>query len=138
MKKVTIGALALGLALAHHSALAQSVDGADPLVCAAIETEICEAGMACTEGDAQAMNVPSFLHISLANNSIQGTRPNGESLNTVIASTTRDAGELLLQGVENGRGWSMAITEATGRMVLSAAGDNIAFVVFGACTGLNR
>ena len=58
-------------------------------------------------------------------------------MDTVIGSSTRNEGELLLQGVENGRGWSMAITEATGRMVISVAGDEIAFVVFGACTGLN-
>ncbi len=55
----------------------------------------------------------------------------------MIGNSTRDVGEQLLQGVESGRAWSMAITEATGRMVISVAGDEIAFVVFGACTGLN-
>ncbi len=137
MKKANIGVLALGLALTQHPALAQGVNGADPLICAVIETEICEAGAVCEEGDAQALNVPSFVRISLADGKINGTRPNGETLDTLIGSTTRDAGQLLLQGVENGRGWSMAITEATGRMVLSAAGEDVAFVVFGACTGLN-
>ncbi len=137
MKKATIGILTLGLALIQHPALAQGIDGAEPLICAAINTTQCEAGAACLEGDAEALNIPSFVRISLADKRIRGTRPNGESLDTVIGSSTRDQGELLLQGVENGRGWSMAITEATGRMVLSASGDEIAFVVFGACTGLN-
>ena len=137
MKKATIGVLTVGLALTQYPALAQGIDGADPLICAAINTIQCEAGASCLEGDAQALNVPSFVRVSLADKTIRGTRPNGESLDTVIGSSTRDEGELLLQGVENGRGWSMAITEATGRMVLTASGDEVAFVVFGACTGVN-
>ncbi len=55
----------------------------------------------------------------------------------MIGSTERNAGELILHGVEAGRGWSMAITEAAGRMVVTASGDEVAFVVFGACNGLN-
>lgn len=137
MRKASIRILTLGLVLTTHSALAQSADGVDPLICAVIDTLQCEAGAACLEGDAQALNVPSFVRLSLADKTIRGTRPNGESLNTVIGNITRDEGVLLLQGVENGRGWSMAITEATGRMVLTASGDNNAFIVFGACIGVN-
>ncbi len=73
----------------------------------------------------------------LADKTIRATRPNGEPLDTVIGSTERNAGELILHGVEAGRGWSMAITEATGRMVLTASEDEVAFVVFGVCNGLN-
>ncbi len=42
-------------------------------------------------------------------------------------------GILILQGVEDGKGWSMVITEANGKMALTAAGDQEAFVIFGAC-----
>ena len=31
-------------------------------------------------------------------------------------------------------GWTLTINESTGYMVLSVAGDQVAFVVFGACT----
>jgi hypothetical protein len=31
-------------------------------------------------------------------------------------------------------GWSLAIAEDTGKMVLTASGDDVGFVVFGACT----
>ena len=134
MRKSTIAILTLGFTLTQHLALAQGVNDASTVICAAIQTDLCEAGAACLEGDAEALNIPSFVHINVAEKSITGTRPNGEALDTVIGSVTRDEGELVLQGVENGRGWSMAITEATGRMVLTAAGDDVAFVVFGACT----
>jgi len=32
----------------------------------------------------------------------------------------------------DGLGWTMAITEKTGQVVLTASGDQVAFVVFGA------
>jgi len=44
-----------------------------------------------------------------------------------------------LQGAEDGYdkmrdglGWTMAISEATGQVVLTASGEQVAFVVFGA------
>ncbi len=39
-----------------------------------------------------------------------------------------------IEGVRDGLAWSIAISEDTGRLVLSASGDNVAFVIFGACT----
>lgn len=52
-------------------------------------------------------------------------------------------GKLMLQGAEDGRrgerdgvGWSMAVSKDRGDMVLTASGDGVAFVVFGACTSM--
>ncbi len=49
-------------------------------------------------------------------------------------------GKLILQGAEDGYqsvrdglGWTIAIAEDTGRVVMTASGDQVAFVVFGAC-----
>ena len=41
---------------------------------------------------------------------------------------------LVLQGVENGRGWDMAINTRTGRMSASGVGDAVSFLAFGTCT----
>jgi hypothetical protein len=43
-------------------------------------------------------------------------------------------GRLILQGTQTGKGWSMVITEATGKMTLTASGEEVGFIVFGACT----
>ena len=49
-------------------------------------------------------------------------------------------GKLILQGAEDGYdkmrdglGWTMAISEENGQVVLTASGEQVAFVVFGAC-----
>jgi hypothetical protein len=48
-------------------------------------------------------------------------------------------GKLILQGAEDGYekihdglGWTIAISEGSGQVVLTASGDQVAFVVFGA------
>jgi hypothetical protein len=48
--------------------------------------------------------------------------------------------KIILQGVEegvenvdDGLGWSIAISKKTGKFVLSASGDGVAYVVFGLC-----
>jgi len=49
--------------------------------------------------------------------------------------------KVILQGVEegvvnvnDGLAWSMVISKETGKVVLSASGDGVAYVVFGSCT----
>jgi predicted regulator of Ras-like GTPase activity (Roadblock/LC7/MglB family) len=57
-----------------------------------------------------------------------------------IENLERIDGKLILQGAENGykevrdgTGWSIAVSEETGKIVLTESGDQVAFVVFGAC-----
>jgi hypothetical protein len=51
--------------------------------------------------------------------------------------------KLILQGAEDGvenvrdgLGWTVAISEETGKAILTASGEQVAFVVFGACLPL--
>ena len=53
--------------------------------------------------------------------------------------------KLILQGVEegvenvdDGLAWSMAISKKTGKVVLSASGDGVAYVVFGTCIAVEN
>ena len=41
-----------------------------------------------------------------------------------------------VEGVRDGIGWTLAIAQDTGKMVLTASGDAVAFTIFGACTTL--
>jgi len=41
-----------------------------------------------------------------------------------------------LKMAKDGLGWTIAISEGTGRVVMTASGDQVAFVVFGACLPL--
>jgi hypothetical protein len=109
-------------------------DGATPLICATLETFECAPGMDCIRGTAQSINIPQFLWIDFKKKLIQGTKADGTTGTADIEKKTLADGKLILQGVQNGRGWSMVISEATGKMTLSASDDEAGFVVFCACT----
>ncbi len=42
---------------------------------------------------------------------------------------------MVVQGVEGRLMWSVMVGEDTGAMTLTAGGDKIGFIAFGACTG---
>ena len=75
-------------------------------------------------------------------------RPSKDSLIRKISKIRHIAhieNKLILQGVEegvenveDGLAWSMAISKKTGKAVLSASGDGVAYVVFGTCAELEN
>ena len=50
-----------------------------------------------------------------------------------VERVERVEGRLILQGVQDGRGWSVVIVEESGNMTLSVSGEDHAWVAFGDC-----
>jgi hypothetical protein len=75
-------------------------------------------------------------------------RPSKDSLIRRISKIERVVhieNKLILQGVEeglenvdDGLAWSMTISKKTGKVVLSASGDGVGYVVFGTCTPVDK
>jgi hypothetical protein len=75
-------------------------------------------------------------------------RPSKDSLIRRISKIERVVhieNKLILQGVEeglenvnDGLAWSMTISKKTGKVVLSASGDGVGYVVFGTCTTTDK
>ena len=127
-------ALALCLSIASLPAAADGFDGSQPLICATNEAFECGPADQCLKGTADGMNVPQFIWLDFEQKMVRAKRPDGEERTSDIQGLTQNAGTLILHGVQDGLGWSMAITQAGGKMTLTAAGEQVAFVVFGACT----
>ena len=83
-----------------------------------------------------AVNAPQFFRIHFKKKTISATKENGEDQSTGIRTMERVDGMLVMQGIEAGRAWSLVISEYTGKMSVSVAGDREGFVLFGACTPL--
>ncbi len=124
------------LSIASTAANADGLDGSQPLICASIEAYDCGPGADCLRGSVESINAPQFMRLDFEQKLARATRANGEERTAKIESLTRVEGKLILQGVQRGLGWSMTITQENGAMVLTAAGDRTAFVIFGACTPL--
>ena len=126
----------LVLSAASTAANAEGFDGSRPLICASMEAYDCGPGEECFRGTAESIDAPQFMRLDFEQNLARATRANGEERTAKIESLTLETGKLILQGVQGGLGWSMTIAQENGAMVLTAAGDRTAFVIFGACTPL--
>lgn len=90
--------------------------------------------------DPDAVGLPRNFLIDFKESKL---RPTKDSLIRRISRIKRVEhveNKLMLQGIEegvenvdDGLAWSMAISKKTGKVVLSASGDGVAYVVFGTC-----
>ena len=124
-----------GMFLFPLQAMAADFDGSKSLACAVIEAIRCAPGEVCQKGWARDLNLPQFLTVDFGKKLISGDRPNeGGRLEAAIMARTTQDGSIILQGAQNGRGWNLTLEKQTGRMTVTAAGQDEGFVLFGACT----
>jgi hypothetical protein len=137
MNAIRIAGTAALLGLAPVFPAAAGFDGSQPILCAPASTVECIPTEPCLEGTAESIDMPAFLWIDLQQQRVWAKRPDGSVLDTAIQIQARDGGALILQGIEDGRGWTAAIGEETGKLTVTAAGRDVGFIVFGACTTLD-
>jgi hypothetical protein len=127
-------ALCFCLGMAPYPPLAAAAyDGSVPLLCAVIEVFDCQAGGDCQRGTAESVNLPQFVKVNFAEKTLS-TPEQGErkSVTSIIHAESVD-GNMILQGVEGGRAWSIIIANETGKFSATVSGQQVGFVVFGAC-----
>ncbi len=123
------------------TAMAGDFDGSKPLICALMDLVECQPGAKCQSVTAEELGLPQFFRINFQEKKISGTQSGGSERGTAIEHLKKVDGKLIIQGAEDGVeevrdgvGWSLAIAEENGKLVLTASGDEVGFVVFGACT----
>ena len=141
MKKMILFSSVLFLiCLIHMPASAGDFDGSKELMCACMRVIECAADGNCVEASAEEIGIPQFLSVNFEEKTISAPQWGETQTPSPIENFERIDGKLILQGAEDGYrevrdgvGWSMAISEETGKMVLTESGDQAAFVIFGAC-----
>ena len=138
-KHILIVCAFLGIVMAASVAGAGDFDGTRPLLISVIRVVECTPDAACREVTPASVDLPQFLKIDFANKTIGPAAADDETPATAIERQEVVDGKLMLQGAEDGYanlkdglGWTLTISEETGRVVLTASGDQVAFVVFGA------
>jgi hypothetical protein len=127
--------LCVGLSPASF-AVAGDFDGSQPLLCATIKAIECGMEGECSQGTAESVNIPQFFRINFKEKMISATRETGDKRTSRIRHLDHMQGKLILQGMGDDLAWSLAVSEETGKVVITASGDQVGFVVFGACTPL--
>ena len=136
MAKLRMVVWVLGLLVFPCMAGAATFNGSKPLLCAFTHAVECTQKEGCQEVSVEDLNLPEFLVIDFQKKTIASVEEGGRV--SAIDSIQEIEGKLILQGAEGGPrgggGWTMAIQEGNGEFVLTASGDLVALVVFGACT----
>jgi len=120
-------------------AMAGDFDGSIPLLVSVARILECTPVEGCRDVSADSVGLPQFLKIDFTKKSIRPARKGEGIPDTTIERLEQVDGKLMLQGAEDGYselrdglGWTLSISEDTGQVVLTASGDQVAFVVFGA------
>lgn len=128
--------IALMAVFSPVTASAGDFDGSESLICAALFSAECNAEtQECTSGAPWKINFPVFSEIDFKAKTISTTDQHKNKRVSKIESLDHlPNGRLSIQGDDGQYAWSMLISEETGSATLSAAGEEVGFMIFGACT----
>jgi hypothetical protein len=144
MKNIKLlGLIGLSIFISSLTVRAGDFDGSRPLLFSVISVMECTPDNGCRAVTIESVDLPQFLKIDLNKKTIGPVSESDARPGSTIERVERVDGKLILQGAEDGYesvrdglGWTIAISEGTGRVVMTASGDQVAFVVFGACLPL--
>ncbi len=128
-RMVLISTLAL-LVLAP-AARAEGIDTSKPLSCAVAEASECDGIAQCSDVTLEQIELPGAWHVDFA--AKQLTSEDGQRTSPIGALEMRDA-VLVLQGHQNGRGWTLVIERATGHLSATITDAEGVFVLAGGCS----
>ena len=135
-KLIVMGLAVMCIFVVPFSGMAGDFDGSQPLLCATIKAVECGPEGECFHGMAESVNLPQFFKIDFMKKMITATTQAVDKRTSSIKNMERFDGKLILQGMGDELAWSMAISGETGKMVITASGEQVGFIVFGACTPL--
>ena len=118
-------------------------DGSKSLLVSVIRVSECTPDGACRQVSPASIGLPQFLKIDFVNKTIIAAASDVDIPPSIIERQEVVDGKLILQGAEDGYeevhdglGWTIAISDDNGQVVLTASGEQVAFVAFGACLPL--
>ena len=120
---------AAAIFLSIQTASAGEFDGSKKLICATTAAMDCVSGEECTKGRPGDIGAPKFLSIDFAQKAVEGPKRT-----TTIASMEKSEDQIVLQGNELGFGWTLALDQESGDMIVTLVNRDGAFVLFGSCT----
>ena len=129
-----LAACVMATPLVPMGVTAGELDGSSDIVCAVTDVVACIEDANCAQGQARDFELPEILVLDSKQKVIRGTSESGHKAVSNIKNQQRSGDHLLLQGVENGRGWSFAINVQSGKMSMSLVGDGVSFIASGICT----
>jgi hypothetical protein len=131
---VLAACVAAAVPFVSSAAADEPAEGSTDIVCAVIDVVACAEEGACIQGRAKDFDLHQMFIVDVEKKVVHSTRESENKAVSPVKNLETSGGHLIVQGVENSRGWSIAIDTATGKMSASGVGDALSFLVFGTCT----
>ncbi|MGI9437085.1 MAG: hypothetical protein ACR2Q4_20015 [Geminicoccaceae bacterium] len=138
--KTWCSVIASALMISTTSMVVQAEETGQPTICALTQLLECVHGDTCQAISPESIGAPRFLQINASGEMIKDPAGGDEAPGSVVTNRALIDGKLILQGTDPGQddlrdgvGWTLSVAEDTGRLVLTAAGDDVAYVAFGDC-----
>lgn len=134
---VAAACMAAAVPFVSTVASAGPMDGSKNIVCSVVDVVGCTETGQCAEGTARSFELPQFLIMDAGKKVIRAAYEAGhKDVSSPVKNMESSGDHLILQGVENGRGWDIAINTKNGAMSASGVGDAVSFLLFGSCTAI--
>jgi hypothetical protein len=130
---LALGGVGLAASTTEASA-AGKYDGSKPMLCAVTAVSECTKDGACERSAPQegGNNLPGFVRVDVKAKLL--SEVDGGTRKTEIKSSAIVDNQLMLQGAENGKAWTIVIASDTGIFGSSVVEDDGLFAIFGRCT----
>jgi hypothetical protein len=112
------------------AARAEGLEATKALRCALAEVSECDASATCNDVTFEQIELPDAVRVNFADKLLASTESDRSS---PIQNVETFENVLVLQGSQNGRGWTMVIERATGRLAATIADVDGSFVISGGC-----
>ena len=141
MKRTILLSFVLFLTCVMHTpASAGDFDGSKALMCVCMRIVQCGPDGNCVQVSAEDIGLPEFMSMNFEEKTVRALQRGENQPPSRIKNLERIYRKLILQGVEEGVkdvhegvGWTIAISEETGKMVITGSGEQTGMIVFGAC-----
>lgn len=117
-------------------AMAADQDKSADILCSVSKVIECDPHGECVISSAEEINIPQFLKIDLIGKTMADGSVKDSPKKSAIRSMVRENGEIIMQGSENGRGFTMVVDEESGKFSATISEDSFGFILFGACMAM--
>ncbi len=134
-KFLSAGLVTASLVLTAPPVRADDLTGAGRFLCSVVSVGRCDLD-GCEEDTPDGAMIPQFVIVDLGAKLLSTTPASGENRSTPIETFRRDGGLIVLQGLQNGRAFSIVVGEKSGRASVAIAREELVLAVSAVCTPL--
>jgi len=116
---------------------ADDVTGKNKMLCSSVRATECFADGECVHGSPETWNLPRFTKVDLEEMTLSTTEASGQNRTTPIERVETEGDDILAQGAEGGRAFSLVLDQDSGTATVAVALEGSVLAIFSVCTPMD-